>query len=110
ADRVAATLAADRPGAGRQAGDQAVASAVWDLVWAGRLTKDKLAPLRTVPASGRPVPPEVPAAAAVSQAVAGQGQVVPPRPAAGGSLQLSGRRGPGRSRRGRPPRAVLPAR
>jgi ATP-dependent Lhr-like helicase len=111
ADRVAATLAADRPGAASQAGDQAVASAIWDLVWAGRLTNDTLAPLRTVLASGRPVAPEVPAAAAVGQAVAGQGQVVPPRPAAGGGLQLSGRRGRGGG--GRRPgyaRAVLPSR
>ena len=110
ADRVAATLAADRPGAGRQAGDQAVASAIWDLVWAGRLTNDTLAPLRTVLASGRPVAPEVPAAAAVSQAVASQGQVVPPRPAAGGSLQLSGRRGRGGGRRpATPARCSRPA-
>ena len=28
--------------------DQAVAAAIWDLVWAGRLTNDTLAPLRTV--------------------------------------------------------------
>ena len=108
ADRVAAALAADRPGAASQAGDQAVASAIWDLVWAGRLTNDTLAPLRTVLASGRPVAPEVPAAA-VSRMVASQGLVVPPRPPAGGSLQLSGRR----SRSGRRPghgRAVLPSR
>jgi ATP-dependent helicase Lhr and Lhr-like helicase len=110
ADRVAATLAADRPGAASQAGDQAVASAIWDLVWAGRLTNDTLAPLRTVLASGRPVAPEVPAAAAVSQAVAGQGQVVPPRIPAGGSLQLSGRRGRGGGRRPGYARAVLPSR
>jgi ATP-dependent Lhr-like helicase len=110
ADRVAATLAADRPGAASQAGDQAVASAIWDLVWAGRLTNDTLAPLRTVLASGRPVAPEVPAAAAVSQAVAGQGQVVPPRVPAGGSLQLSGRRGRGGGRRPGYARAVLPSR
>jgi ATP-dependent Lhr-like helicase len=32
-----------------------VASAIWDLVWAGRLTNDTLAPLRTVLGSGRPV-------------------------------------------------------
>jgi ATP-dependent Lhr-like helicase len=35
--------------------DQAVAAAIWDLVWAGRLTNDTLAPLRTVLGTGRPV-------------------------------------------------------
>ena len=35
--------------------DRDVASAIWDLVWAGRLTNDTLAPLRTVLGSGRPV-------------------------------------------------------
>jgi ATP-dependent helicase Lhr and Lhr-like helicase len=35
--------------------DKAVAAAIWDLVWAGRLTNDTLAPLRTVLGSGRPV-------------------------------------------------------
>jgi len=54
ADRVTAQRDAGR------AGDQAVAAAIWDLVWAGRLTNDTLAPLRTVlglsrPAAGRPV-------------------------------------------------------
>ncbi|HET7017152.1 MAG TPA: DEAD/DEAH box helicase, partial [Streptosporangiaceae bacterium] len=33
--------------------DQAVATAMWDLVWAGLLTNDTLAPLRTVLGSGR---------------------------------------------------------
>ncbi len=35
--------------------DKAVAAAIWDLVWAGRLTNDTLAPLRTVLGTGRPV-------------------------------------------------------
>jgi ATP-dependent helicase Lhr and Lhr-like helicase len=35
--------------------DTAVAAAIWDLVWAGRLTNDTLAPLRTVLGTGRPV-------------------------------------------------------
>ena len=39
----------------RSASDVAVAAAIWDLVWAGRLTNDTLAPLRTVLGSGRPV-------------------------------------------------------
>ena len=33
--------------------DQAVAAAVWDLVWAGMLTNDTLAPLRTLLATGK---------------------------------------------------------
>ena len=53
ADRVAGRLRAG-DAAGPPA-DQAVAAAVWDLVWAGRLTNDTLAPLRIVLASGRPV-------------------------------------------------------
>jgi ATP-dependent helicase Lhr and Lhr-like helicase len=36
--------------------DRDLASAIWDLVWAGRLTNDTLAPLRTVLGAGRPVP------------------------------------------------------
>jgi ATP-dependent helicase Lhr and Lhr-like helicase len=54
ADRVAASLAAE-PGRGPGSTDREVASAIWDLVWAGRLTNDTLAPLRTVLGSGRPV-------------------------------------------------------
>ncbi len=34
---------------------KAVAAAIWDLVWAGRLTNDTLAPMRTVLGTGRPV-------------------------------------------------------
>src|SRR5580700_2715669 len=48
ADRAAADL-------GTATTDRDVASAIWDLVWAGRLTNDTLAPLRTVLGSGRPV-------------------------------------------------------
>ena len=55
ADRVAGSLADPTAGA-RTARDRDVASAIWDLVWAGRLTNDTLAPLRTVLGSGRPVP------------------------------------------------------
>ncbi len=39
----------------RGATDTAVAAAIWDLVWAGRLTNDTLAALRTVLGTGRPV-------------------------------------------------------
>src|ERR1019366_5976851 len=35
------------------AGDGAVAAALWDLVWSGRISNDTLAPLRTVRSSGR---------------------------------------------------------
>jgi ATP-dependent Lhr-like helicase len=55
ADRVAASLT-DQSTGGRTARDRDVASAIWDLVWAGRLTNDTLAPLRTVLGSGRPAP------------------------------------------------------
>ena len=52
ADRVAGMLA-DHDWRGLS--DTAVAAAIWDLVWAGRLTNDTMAPLRTVLGSGRPV-------------------------------------------------------
>ena len=74
ADRAAARLATDaagrpagRPGAGA-ATDQAVAAAIWDLVWAGRLTNDTLAPLRTVLGSGRPAAPTSGTARTVTEA------------------------------------------
>ncbi len=54
ADRAAAALT-DQPARSQAASDRDVASAIWDLVWAGRLTNDTLAPLRTVLGSGRPV-------------------------------------------------------
>ena len=56
ADRVAATRA-DQSARGLAATDREVAVAIWDLVWAGLLTNDTLAPLRTVLGSGRPVAP-----------------------------------------------------
>ncbi len=52
ADRVAAML---KDHDWRGLSDTAVAAAIWDLVWAGRLTNDTLAPLRTVLGTGRPV-------------------------------------------------------
>ncbi len=55
ADRAGGWLA-EQAAVVQSAGDRAVASAIWDLVWAGRLTNDTLAPLRTVLASGRPAP------------------------------------------------------
>jgi ATP-dependent Lhr-like helicase len=40
------------------ASDAALAAAIWDLVWAGRLSNDTLAALRTVLSTGRPVAPD----------------------------------------------------
>ncbi|HVB44278.1 MAG TPA: DEAD/DEAH box helicase [Streptosporangiaceae bacterium] len=73
ADRVVARVTAD-PAAGpdtahgrarvlRQVSDQAVAAAIWDLTWAGYLTNDTLAPLRTILGAGKSwVPVSRPAA------------------------------------------------
>ena len=52
ADRAAALLP---EGERKEAADATVAAAIWDLVWAGRLTNDTLAALRTVLGTGRPV-------------------------------------------------------
>jgi ATP-dependent Lhr-like helicase len=55
-DRVAAELRGDgATAAALGLTDQTLAAAIWDLVWAGRLTNDTLAPLRTVLGAGRPV-------------------------------------------------------
>src|SRR6185437_8898378 len=48
-----ASTAAERIRVLNRVSDQAVAAAMWDLVWAGLLTNDTLAPLRTVLGSGR---------------------------------------------------------
>ena len=48
---------ADQSARALAATDREVAVAIWDLVWAGLLTNDTLAPLRTVLGSGRPVAP-----------------------------------------------------
>ncbi|HEY2692290.1 MAG TPA: DEAD/DEAH box helicase, partial [Streptosporangiaceae bacterium] len=130
ADRVDAQLraAGDPPGdpAGRAAApvtDQALAAAIWDLVWAGRLTNDTLTPLRTVLATGRPVAEterSTPAADRPGTAVAadstpltsGNGLLpagAPLRPA-GGRARYSGRAGRIGSRRPGFGRAVLPSR
>ncbi|GAA1543135.1 hypothetical protein GCM10009678_27120 [Actinomadura kijaniata] len=44
----------DRVNRETTANDQDLVTAVWDLVWAGRLTNDTLAPLRATLGSGRP--------------------------------------------------------
>jgi ATP-dependent helicase Lhr and Lhr-like helicase len=48
-DRVAAVLD------GHPANDEDLVTAIWDLVWAGQITNDTLAPLRVVTAGGAPV-------------------------------------------------------
>jgi ATP-dependent Lhr-like helicase len=71
ADRVAGML---RDHDWRGLSDAAVAAAIWDLVWAGRLTNDTLAPLRTVLGSGRPTYEGAPAGPAAGH-VTGAGPV-----------------------------------
>ena len=77
ADRVAGML---RDHDWRGLSDTAVAAAIWDLVWAGRLTNDTLAPLRTVLGTGRPVfdgvPPGRQAVPAAPGPLAGTGSGV----------------------------------
>jgi ATP-dependent helicase Lhr and Lhr-like helicase len=71
-DRVAGQL--PEP-ARRGLSDATVAAAIWDLVWAGWLTNDTLAPLRTVLGSGRPVSRPValvPGSTALPAGVAGR--------------------------------------
>jgi ATP-dependent helicase Lhr and Lhr-like helicase len=85
ADRVAGML---KDHDWRGLSDMAVAAAIWDLVWAGRLTNDTLAPLRTVLGTGRPVFDGVPSGR----------QAVPPAPgplAGTGSGVNGGAHGPG---------------
>ena len=84
ADQVAAALSGSRV----HATDQAVASAIWDLVWAGRLTNDTLAPLRTVLSTGRPVTPVDPPA---RRAAARTGARRPGGTGAGGRPAPAGR-------------------
>jgi ATP-dependent Lhr-like helicase len=104
ADRVHDLL----PGAA-PATDQALAAAIWDLVWAGRLTNDTLAPLRTVLGTGRPVTaPEAdgqggPGLAAGRARAAG----LPGRTRAGRPGRIGGRR-PGLSRAALPSRSGPP--
>jgi ATP-dependent Lhr-like helicase len=53
ADPADARAVASRMRTLNRVSDQAIAAAMWDLVWAGLLTNDTLAPLRTVLGSGR---------------------------------------------------------
>jgi len=107
ADRVAERLRAERPGL---AGDQAVASAIWDLVWAGRLTNDTLAPLRTVLTAGRPALASVPYPDAAGQSVNGGGGGGNGGGNGGGGLRVAGRPGRPGARRPGFGRAVMPSR
>ena len=114
-DRVAAEL---RGGGATAAAlgltDQTLAAAIWDLVWAGRLTNDTLAPLRTVLGTGRPVadagpgPGRTVSATARAGGAQADGDGGPPLDAAGfpGGAR-SGRYGQG-GRGGRAARAGLP--
>jgi len=92
ADRVAAGLA-DQSAKSLAATDRDVASAIWDLVWAGRLTNDTLAPLRTVLRAGRPA--------------AAPGETAAPRGAAGRPGSALSRR-PGFGRGAMPSRTGPP--
>src|SRR5690242_7511616 len=99
ADRVAGML---RDHDWRGLSDMAVAAAIWDLVWAGRLTNDTLAPLRTVLGTGRPVfdgvPPGRQAVPAAPGPLAGTGSGVnggPHGPGAGQGGASLGTGGPG---------------
>jgi ATP-dependent helicase Lhr and Lhr-like helicase len=76
------------------AGDGAVAAALWDLVWAGRISNDTLAPLRTVLSAGRPWAPS-PAAENAGRA---------------GGLRVTGRPGRPGARRHGYGRPVMPSR
>jgi ATP-dependent Lhr-like helicase len=125
ADRVAGML---RDHDWRGLSDMAVAAAIWDLVWAGRLTNDTLAPLRTVLGTGRPVfdgvPPRGQAVPAAPGPLAGTGPGVnggangaghgPGAPggtgAVPGSIRMAGRSGRIGARRRGYGRPVVPTR
>jgi ATP-dependent Lhr-like helicase len=125
ADRVAAML---KDHDWRGLSDTAVAAAVWDLVWAGRLTNDTLAPLRTVLGTGRPVfdgvPPGRQAVPASGDLAAGAGLPVngagrapgttpggpAGSPAPPGSMRVAGRPGRIGARRRGYGRPVVPTR
>ena len=88
--------------------DQAVAAAIWDLVWAGLLTNDTLAPLRTVLSAGkswtpgqRQASPGSPTAGLGAGGAAGGWQAAGQPALAGGLGRGSGRLSPRRSGFGR---------
>ena len=106
ADRAIALLAEPERAA---ASDAALAAAIWDLVWAGRLSNDTLAPLRTVLGTGRPVAPD---SASPGQTANGTAQPSGGRPSAGLGGPVPRRRGAGRPGGRRPGfgRPALPSR
>ncbi len=79
----ASHAAASRVHALSRVSDQAVAAAIWDLVWAGLLTNDTLAPLRTVLGAGRPWAPGPKPGPALEPGGAGDGVAAAGRRAAG---------------------------
>src|SRR5690242_2290451 len=103
ADRVAGML---RDHDWRGLSDTAVVAAIWDLVWAGRLTNDTLAPLRTVLGTGRPVfdgvPPGRQAVPAAPGPLAGAGSGVN----GGANGHGAGQGAPGLGARGQDPRGL----
>ena len=103
ADRAIALLAEPDRAA---ASDTALAAAIWDLVWAGQLSNDTLAPVRTVLGTGRPVAPD---SAAPGQLASGTGGS---RPGAELGGPVPRRRGAGRAGGRRPGfgRPALPSR
>ncbi|MDX6389512.1 MAG: ATP-dependent helicase Lhr and Lhr-like helicase [Streptosporangiaceae bacterium] len=88
------------------AGDGAVAAALWDLVWSGRISNDTLAPLRTVLSSGRPW---VPGQAAGGIRSAGGSAVISGAGVTGG-LRVAGRPGRQGARRHGYGRPAMPSR
>jgi ATP-dependent helicase Lhr and Lhr-like helicase len=78
--------------------DQTLATALWDLVWAGRISNDTLAPLRTVLGAGRPANRQGSSATASGTRSNGSSRWASPAVARPGRISgISGRRrGPGR--------------
>jgi ATP-dependent helicase Lhr and Lhr-like helicase len=91
-DRVGTALSGQMP-AGQLPGDTEIADAIWDLVWAGLLTNDTLAPLRVL-LSGQPRRASAPARA-VPRPRPGSGRRYsfgrPPMPTRTGPPTVSGR-------------------
>ena len=129
ADRVVDQVTAADAKALSRVSDQAIATVVWDLVWAGLLTNDTLAPLRTLLGAGktwsprpearsRPAGPEArsrPAGPEARSRPAGHtanGQGQPPGSQSGLQSPYAGQRGPAVGRLTRRPgfgRGALPS-
>ena len=128
ADRVADMVTAANPGpadatsrarALNRVSDQAIATVVWDLVWAGLLTNDTLAPLRTLLGAGKSWSPGPARAVEPDQGRShgnglANGRGLPGQPPAWQSLQspYASQRGPAAGRLTRRPgfgRGALPS-